>query len=73
LTLNKGNRILALVLALIWITAGVVAVALGLGKRRWLVSALGAVAIWYGFVWIRVMREGRKLQWSEALRPWRRS
>jgi hypothetical protein len=73
LKLNRANRFIALVLALIWITAGITAVALGLSKRRWFLAALGAVAIWYGLMWIRVMRQGRRLQWAEALRPWRRS
>jgi hypothetical protein len=73
LKLNKANRIVALVLGLIWIGAGIVIVALGLSKRRWVLPVLGAVAIWYGMVWIRVMREGRRLQWLEALRLWRRS
>ena len=73
LKLNKANRIVALVLGLIWIAAGIVIVALGLSKRRWVLPVLGAVAIWYGLVWIRVMREGRRLQWLEALRLWRQS
>lgn len=72
LKLNTANRITALVLALIWITAGIVAVVLGLSKRRWFFAALATVAIWYGLMWIRVVRQGRKLQWSEALLPWRR-
>ena len=71
--LNKTDRIIALALAVIWMTAGIIAVALGLSKHRWLLPALGAVAIWYGLVWIRAVREGRKLKWSEALRLWRRS
>jgi hypothetical protein len=73
LKLNKADRIVALVLGLIWIGAGIVAVALGLSKRHWVLPVVGAVAIWYGLAWIRVMREGRKLQWLETLRPWRRS
>ena len=72
LKLNSANRITALVLALIWITAGIVGVVLGLSKRRWFFAALAMVAIGYGLLWIRVMCQGRKLKWSEALLPWRR-
>lgn len=71
--LSRTNRIVALALALIWIIAGIGAVALGLNGRRWMLLLIGMVAIWYGFVWVRVVREARKLQWSEALRAWRRS
>lgn len=71
--LNMANRMVALALALIWIIAGLAVVALGLSKGRWLLLPIGTVAVWYGLMWIRVVREGRRLQRSEALRPWRRS
>ena len=61
------------VLAVIWFAAGAAAVVVGLAHGRWLVPLLGFVAIWYGLVWIRVAREGRRMKWPEGLLPWRRS
>jgi hypothetical protein len=69
--LSKINRLVALVLALIWLLAGALTVVLGLVKRQWLLPALGVFAFWYGLVWLRVVREGRQLRWREALWPWR--
>jgi hypothetical protein len=71
LKLTRINRIVALVLALIWLIAGTTAVVLGFMQRRLLLPALGTVAIWYGLLWLRVFREGKQLQWRDALRPWR--
>jgi hypothetical protein len=59
----------ALVIALVWLVTGVLAVALGLLRRLALPVVLGAAAVWYGLVWVRVVRTGRRL---ERLLPFRR-
>jgi hypothetical protein len=56
----------ALVLAVIWLSAGTLAVVLGLLKRRWLPPVLGMIAIWYGLIWVRVFRERKQLRWPEG-------
>jgi len=71
LILTRLNRIVALVLAAIWLAAGTLAGVLGVVRRRWLLIAVGIIAIWYGVLWIRVACKGRQLRWRETLWPWR--
>jgi hypothetical protein len=52
---------LAAMLAIVWIAAGVAAVALGMIRHQWVPLLLGPLAIGYGALWIRVARTGRKL------------
>jgi len=66
------TRVVASILATIWMVAGGLAIVLGLSKGRWLPPLLGALALFYGLIWLRVAREGRQLAWREALTPWRR-
>jgi hypothetical protein len=66
------TRIVAGVLAAIWIGGGVFGLAFALAQRRALAFLCGIAAIWYGLIWIRVAREGRLLGWSRGLLPWRR-
>ena len=46
--MNKANRIVALVLALIWITGGGLGIALGLRHNKWLFVLAEGSAIFYG-------------------------
>ena len=61
------------VLAVIWIGVGIAALVLGLTNHLWVLVGLGPVVVWYGLIWIRVARQGRKLRLSETFRPWKRS
>ena len=61
-----------MLLAAVWLCAGVAVIILGIFHKRWLVTLLGPFAIWYGLVWLRVAREGRRLPWPVELIPWRR-
>jgi hypothetical protein len=70
---HVATRILAGLLAAIWIVAGVFVLALGLARGHWLPLLCGIAALWYGLIWIRVAREGRQLEWPSGLFPWRRS
>ena len=69
--LTKINRLVALVLALIWLVAGALVLVLGVVKRQWLLPVLGGFALWYGLVWLWVVRQGRQISWRQALWPWR--
>jgi len=63
-----ANRIVAAVLAAIWLCAGM----LGLFQGRWLMILVGPLGIGYGLVWVRVAYEGQHLTWPDGLLPWRR-
>ena len=65
------NRTVALVLATIWLCAGIAALLLGHLHGRWLLAALGAFALWYASLWLRVATRRRLLTWSELFIPWR--
>jgi hypothetical protein len=65
--LSLGNRIVAGVLALVWIGTGLAAVALGLARRHWLPVLLGPLAVCYGALWVRVAQAGRQVDI-----PWRK-
>ena len=61
--LSSASRTVAAVLALIWILAGVAAALHGAVQHHWPTLLLGPLAIAYGFLWLRVARTGRRLQW----------
>jgi hypothetical protein len=65
------NRVTALVLALVWLCAGVVAVVLGGLHARWLLAACGVFAIGYAVLWLRVVARSRPLSWRDIGAPWR--
>ena len=64
-------RVVSAVLAVIWLCAGVAALVFAAVGRRWFLSLAGVAAIWYGIVWVLVVRKGRQLTMREALSPWR--
>jgi hypothetical protein len=64
-------RIVGGLLAAIWLCAGIAAIAIGAAAQRWLLVAAGVFAVWYGVVWLAVVRLGRRVSLREALRPWR--
>jgi hypothetical protein len=65
------NRIVALVLALVWLGAGTAALVVGLLYGRWLLAVIAVFALWYGILWFRVVARSRLLTWSELAAPWR--
>jgi hypothetical protein len=65
--LSQANRVAAVVLAVVWLTLGLLAIAVGLGRHRWIGVPLGLLSAWYGVLWIRVARTGRWIWW-----PWPR-
>jgi len=64
-------RVVAGLLAAVWLAAGVAAIAVALSTSRWLLALVGLVAAGYGAVWLRAARQGRLLSVREALAPWR--
>jgi uncharacterized membrane protein HdeD (DUF308 family) len=71
--LNRASRTVAVVLGVIWIVAGVTAGLYGVVQRRWPALLLGPLAVGYGFMWVRVARTGRRLQWPVRRRKARPS
>ena len=71
---NQSPRTVHLVsglLALVWLGAGFAAIVIAVNTSRWLPGVIGAVAIGYGLLWVRVVRLGRQLTLRETLMPWR--
>ena len=64
-------RIVSGLLALVWLGAGFAAIVVAVSASRWLLGFLGLAALWYGLIWVRVMRQARQLTVREALMPWR--
>jgi hypothetical protein len=70
--LSTVNRSIALVLAVVWLLAGVAAIGAGLMHSSWLPLLLGVFALAYAFLWLRVVAKGRLLTWADVVAPWRR-
>ena len=70
---KTSTRIVASVLAVCWLGAGLFLLAVGLFGGRWLLALVSVAALWYGCLWIRVAREGHPLRGPGAWIPWRRS
>jgi len=62
-TLSTPSRIVAGVIGVIWIVAGVAAVMLGTPAHQWGTVLLGALAIYFGGIWWHVARKGRYVVW----------
>ena len=65
------HRIVALVIALVWLTAGVAGLLLGISSSHWLLVGCAFFAIGYAFLWLRVVVRARLLAWHELIAPWR--
>jgi len=70
--LSGAERLTAFVLAGIWVAAGLTAIYCGVRLHRWALAVPGFAGLWYGILWVLVTCRGRRLHWTEALRPWRR-
>ena len=69
--LSGVNRMVALVLAVIWLCAGIGAILFGFMQARWVFVVLGVFALWYALLWLRVVSRRRLLTWAELVVPWR--
>ena len=68
---RRTVRIVGGLLAAAWLAAGFVGVVVAAVTLRWVPAVVGLAALYYGIVWVRVVRQGRLLTVREALMPWR--
>ena len=61
--LGTLNRIVAGVIGIVWIAAGIAAIVLGVPAHKWGTVALGVLAIYFGGIWWHVARTGRYVVW----------
>jgi hypothetical protein len=69
--LGSINRLVALILALVWGCAGVAGLVVAYVYGHWVVAVVSLFAFWYAVLWVRVIVQARLLTWSEVARPWR--
>jgi len=60
-----------LLLALVWLGAGLVAMAVAFSRGDWLLLPVGLFAVVYGVLWLRVVARSRLLSWHELVFAWR--
>jgi hypothetical protein len=65
---GPANRAVAVLLAVVWLTAGTAALFIAVAQHRWWGIALGGLAVGYGTLWIRVARTGARLRWPRRSR-----
>jgi hypothetical protein len=65
---SLSNRIVALMLAAVWLTLGAIGFLVGLAQARWLLLGIGTLAVAYGLLWVRVVKLGKQLQWPDDLK-----
>ncbi|WEN14450.1 hypothetical protein PY254_14600 [Rhodanobacter sp. AS-Z3] len=65
------HRVVAAVLAIIWLLVGAVGFIVMARSGQWWWALFGLFAFWYAWVWVLVVAKGRLLTWQEASRPWR--
>jgi len=70
--LSLPNRIMAALIAAVFICAGLAMVILGGRNGKWLLVLLGPFGVWYGIAWVRVAQEGWLPGGRLRLNPWRR-
>ncbi len=69
--LRRYERLLAVILAVVWIGGGIAALVIGIARNGWAVMAMALLAIGYGVVWLRVAARARLYEPGELLMPWR--
>ena len=62
------NRVVAALLALIWLLGGVLALYTGFAQHRWIALVVAPLAVAYGAVWARVAQTGRRFPWPARRR-----
>lgn len=73
---DKGNftgpmRLMAVILAVVWLAAGVLGVVVGLLFGEWMPAVLALLALLFGLIMVRVAQRGRLLPWHETFIFWR--
>jgi hypothetical protein len=70
-SLTGVDRMVALALASVWLSAGTAALVFGLVHGRSPLAIIGGFAWWYAILWFRVVAQSRLLSWTELVAPWR--
>lgn len=61
--INRASRIVAGVLAVVWIAMGMASIAIGFMQQRWVGVFIGLAGVFFGGVWANVARTGRYAIW----------
>jgi hypothetical protein len=69
--LSKLERALAIVLALVWVAAGLAALYVAVVGSHWALGFCALIAVAYGLAWTRVAVLSRLLTWPKLFTPWR--
>ena len=69
--LDSINRLVAVILALVWACAGVAGLVVAYVYGAWMAAVAAIFALWYAVLWVRVIVQARLLAWSDVATPWR--
>jgi hypothetical protein len=69
--LGSINRLVAVILALVWACAGVAGLVVAYVYGAWMAAVAAIFALWYAVLWVRVVVQARLLAWSDVATPWR--
>jgi len=69
--LSSINRLVAVILALVWACAGVAGLVVAYVYGAWMAAVAAIFALWYAVLWVRVVVQARLLAWSDVATPWR--
>jgi len=61
--LSPADLTVASLLAIIWLTVGILAIVFGVIRGYWAAVLFGVLAFVYGLIWVKVRRTRRKLEW----------
>jgi len=65
------NRFIALLLAIVWLCAGIAGMFLAFVHGHFLLAFLALFALVYAMLWLRVFARARLVRLSELALPWR--
>ena len=69
--LGSINRLVAVILALVWGAAGVAGLVVAYVFGHWVAAVAALFAFWYALLWVWVVVHARLLTWGEIATPWR--
>jgi hypothetical protein len=61
--INRASRIVAGVLAVVWIAMGLASIGIGVVQQRWAGVLVGIAGVFFGGVWANVARTGPYAVW----------
>jgi hypothetical protein len=69
--LGSINRLVAVILALVWGAAGVAGLVIAYVFGHWVAAVAAIFAFWYALLWVWVVVHAGLLTWGEIATPWR--